>query len=309
VLTGTGVEGWCYGYSIILREIGAEVDDEVVEEEDETLAHILSQVWRPQYFKRAIEEGRIDLQEFRTDIGLFPEPENDKMILTTKDLNFVFEYDSIITYRRGAYLFEGTELKIRAAEPERIIVEYNDEGKYREESYVIVHNNVERIVDRERERRQKLYNQIVENGTTLSSSGYGDIELPSRTEFRWSGFERLVPDIIPPGVAGSGRLDFTFFLPDHMKSEYTGAVSFYFSEFVELPVTFLFNAADEGTQFIYVPPSLINEDRFIIEREPAVPFIIFFNAAGGETVDGESDDEGNVSEPEGAAAEDEPEGE
>jgi hypothetical protein len=276
VLTENGTSGWCFGHTLMLREIGEEADETLVREEDPYLSKLLSNVWRPEYFITSIRTERIDLDEFRSSVGLFPRPEEKKIILNTKDTSRVFEYSRIVPVRQGVYLFEGTSLRIHMMNIERLNTEYREKEKYVKDTYVIIDEGIEKIIKKERQRRSDIYSSLVSAGSHLESDNYGTITIESYSKFIWEEYWRLVPDVIPSGAGTAGKIDFNLFLPGELEKKHDGAVSFTFLKKKEKPVVFLFSRTDGGIRFVYVPQENIRGS--LIEKEPAFPIIIFFTA-------------------------------
>ena len=276
VLTKSGTSGWCFGYTVMLREIGEEAAEEVVQEEDPYLSKLLSNTWRPEYFIAAIRDGRIDLEDFQRSIGLFPRPEEGKIILNTKHASTIFEYSKIVTVRQGVYLFEGTSLRITMLNLERLHVEYQEKGNYIQKTYAIITEDIDQIIKKEQQRRGDIYASLVSSGSRLESDNYGTIIIESYSKFRWEDYWRLVPDVIPAEAGAEGKVDFNLFLTDELKEKYDGAVTFTFLKKKEKPAAFLFSRTESGIRFVYVPKD--NIEGSLIKQEPAFPIIIFFTA-------------------------------
>lgn len=280
VLTKEGAEGWCYGESLILQNIGEEIDTSSIEEtRDPNLSIFLENVWRPEYFQTYINESTIDLEEFRPDIGIFPNPEEKSLLHVTKKRAREYSYTDIVDAGGSLYLFKGTPAKVRVYTPKRIMFEYLENGKSVQKLYVKVDENIEELVKLEQERRWEEFSSLTENGSIFSSEAYGTIEFISFTKFRWTNYGRLVPGVIPAGIKDStGKLEFSLFLDDKLQSKYDGALLFIFPEKKDSPVALLYNRIEGGVQFIYAPPS--TRTGTVIEKEPAAPIVMFFSVQG-----------------------------
>ncbi len=280
VLTKDGTEGWCYGESLIIQEIGQEIDTRKIEEDlDPNLRAFLGNVWRPEYFQTYIDDSTIDLEEFRPDIGIFPNPEEKTILHVTKKSSSEYTYTDIIDAGGGLYLFKGTPVKVRIYTPERIMFDYLENGKSVQKLYVLIDENIEELAQKEQDRRWEQYNYLTEKGNLFSSQAYGTIEFISFTKFRWTDYQRLVPEVIPPGLnENTGKLEFSLFLGDSLKPKYDGALKIIFPEKKEQPAVLLYNRIDNGVRFIYAPPSTLTGT--VVEREPSAPIVMFFSVQG-----------------------------
>lgn len=280
VLTKDGTEGWCYGESLIIQSIGEEFDASILEqEEDPLIQSFLDNVWRPEYFRSYIDDGTIDLEEFRADIGIFPNPEEQTILHVTKRSSNEYTYSDIVNTGGSLYLFTGTPVKVQMYAPDRMMFDYLENGKSVQKLYLKIDENIEELVQKEQERRWDQYEYLTEKGTTFSSTAYGTISFPGFTKFEWTDFDRLIPDVIPPGIReGSGKLEFSLFLGDALKGKYDGALQLTFTEKKENPLSFLYKRTESGLQFIYAPPS--TRTGIVVEREPSAPIVMFFSVQG-----------------------------
>lgn len=277
VVTKDGTEGWCYGESLIIREIGAEGRQEQAQTDiDAGLAAFLDNVWRPEYFRTYIDDGTFDLEEFRADIGIFPNQEEKTILHVTKKRTTEYSYTEIIDAGGNLFLFKGTPVKVKIYTPERIMFEYLENGKSVQKLYLKIDEDIEELVKQEQERRWQVYEALTKNGSIFTSEAYGTIEFINFTKFRWKDYDRLVPNVIPAGMKdNTGKLEFSLFLGNGLKQNYDGALLLIFSEKKEAPISLLFTMLDGGIQFTYAPPS--TRAGVVIEREPTAPIVMFFS--------------------------------
>ncbi len=280
VLTMDGTEGWCYGESLIIKNIGEELDEaQDTDIHDPELSNFLQSVWRPEYFRTYIDDNTIDLEEFRADIGIFPQPVEKTIRHVTKRKATEYTYTEIVDAGQNLYLFKGTPLQVKVYTPERIMFEYLENGKSVQKLYLKIEENIDELVQQEQERRWELYDSLTEKGNVFTSEAYGTIEFINYTKFRWTDYNRLVPDVIPPHIEEkSGKLEFSLFLDDSLKSKYDGALLLIFTEKKEAPIALLFTKTAEGVRFVYAPSS--TRTGTVIKREPAAPIIMFFSLQG-----------------------------
>ena len=92
VLTENGTGGWVFGYYLSPYSAGAELDALAsTETEDPVVNRLLENVWRPASYAQMIRNNTIDLSLLRTEYGLFPEPESNRLRLVLPEWRLEFE--------------------------------------------------------------------------------------------------------------------------------------------------------------------------------------------------------------------------
>ncbi len=283
VLTDDGYEGFCFGQ--YLRAFAAEGDPEAqaakLMTQDPQLDHLLSTTWRPEYFLDMMRKGRIDLARFRTDVGLFPEPENSAVLLVTPSYSLSFEYKGVEKAGAGRYLFTGTELRVTFADSDesRVVVSYLYKGRQFSVPYYAVTENLDELIAREQDRRRAIYDQLAARGRILQSTTYGTIELQDGQRFRWTGLGGFAARISARASTGSGTVDFPYFAAKALAGSYQGVITFRFDGDAEGEGTsFLFNLENRGIRLALLRP------QDIVEQEATgtdiSPLILFFTFSG-----------------------------
>lgn len=276
VVTEDGYAGWCFGH--YLKVFTAEGDPAVVLErllsEDETLTRILGTVWRPDYFRKMIKEGRIDLGALREDVGLFPDPERRvfRLVLTSETREF--PYQRIERSGSGLYTAVGSDLRITVLDDERISVSYRDGERTAGGLYAVLDRDVAEVVAGELQRRQDLYERLRSAGSTLTSGSYGVIRLEAGMRFSWQGFERLVPSLIGAKAKGTGRVDFPYHVGRELAGRYDGVITLQFDD-GETVVSFLTSSAAGGVRFTSLGRDAFEE--LDVVRVGIAPIVIFFS--------------------------------
>ena len=95
--------------------------------------------------------------------------------------------------------------------------------------------------------------------------------------FTWSDYDRLIPQIIPDGSDGTGKIKFNNFLSGNLGDEYTGVISFGF-KFGDriIPVIFLYTLLEKKLRLTFVPENDITND--IVRKKSISPIVIAFSA-------------------------------
>ena len=96
--------------------------------------------------------------------------------------------------------------------------------------------------------------------------------------FIWKDYDRLVPQIIPAGSEGTGRIRFNKFISTNLQEEYTGIISFDF-KYGDSIITIDFLYTIEGTKLrlTYVPENEIDK-LHIVHKKSISPVVIAFLA-------------------------------
>jgi len=278
-LTRTGERGWVFGYTL---EIYDPTDPSVVMESggetDPLIELLLNNVWRPIYFVDMISNGAIDLELFRPEYGLFPEPESNQLELVLPSHATIFEYEEIVRVGPRRYLARGTSLQLTFQRNDELSLQYTLDGRQHTLAMQRVPGGIEEYVDAEVERRETVYEDLLDRGPGYLSDNYGELTFLEDRRFTWTGYGRLVPQAIPNGAGQSGTVDLNLFLSARLLGEFDGALSFRF-EGTNEPTSFLYAFRDNGIRLVWVPQE--NLDERLVERQTSSPLVIFMSSTGG----------------------------
>jgi hypothetical protein len=228
-----------------------------------------------------IESGNIDLERFRSEYGLFPEPEENRIRLNLEDQSATFEYDRWTRGRDREFVAQGTRFSVIVRSETSVSVQYTIDGQGYNIAMESIERDIEEIRGEEQEHRDALYASLRSRGTRLSSDAYGSILLRDEMAFQWAQYSRLVPSVIPASAGASGYVRFDHFLSDNIEGEYDGAMSFRFVGARNQPVVFLYQFVSGGLRLTHVPAENIRDK--IVLRESLSPVIIFFSFEEGDS--------------------------
>ncbi|HKJ84556.1 MAG TPA: hypothetical protein VKA06_00695, partial [Spirochaetia bacterium] len=277
-LTATGARGWTFGYTL---EVFDPTDPSLVVDTggntDPLIDLLLQNTWRPMSFIDMISSGAIDLEEFRAEYGLFPDPENRQLELVLPRHATIFEYEAITPVGSRRYVATGTSLQMTFQRNDELSIQYDLGGQQHTLALQRVAGGIDDYIERENERRSLVYEELIERGPEFTSNAYGTLTFLEEQRFNWTGYSRLVPTAIPPGTGTSGRVDLGLFLSAALLQEFDGALSFVF-EGNATPASFAYTFRDGGVRLVWIPPRDI-EDRLVL-RTTASPLTIFMSADG-----------------------------
>jgi hypothetical protein len=275
VLTEEGVKGYCFDLNIEVYD----GNKGIPEQNDPVMALVdkaLSKNYRPASFGEMIREGRIDLVLFNPDRGFFPDPETKTIKVVLEDGSLSFSYTGITPVSSGVYAFDGSTAQLSVFSDTDIALRYSSNNKEYVQNFTYI-EDMELVIQQERERRQTLIADFTSRFRSLASSAYGSIRFGDDGSFTWENFSRLKPDIIPQAAAEKGTIQFFVFLSKELKNSYSGVISFHFENTGPDDFThFLYSYTDRGVRFVSMPQRLI-KDR-VIQKENPSPIVISFSA-------------------------------
>jgi hypothetical protein len=274
-LTENGVTGWIFGRNLELVSAGGrslEPGDD--QDQLDRLVRDLAEVsWRPRYFRDMTRTGRIDLERFAPRFGLFGDFEESRFRIVMPTYQKEFTYTGYSAIGRNAAGFENSDLSLQLIGEEQLEATFLLNDRRRVETFILFDEDINEVVRTEQARRAQLLDQFLSRGDGLISTAFGSMELAPQGTLVWEGFERLVPDILPPGFDGNGSLRFSLFIDDSLRGRYDGALRIMMRG--GMSTAFLYTLTDDGVRFVYLPPRLIDQDN-LVRVEPSTPAVLFF---------------------------------
>jgi uncharacterized lipoprotein YehR (DUF1307 family) len=279
VVTGTGVTGWVFGYLLTVYDQGTGQTPPVAQTaQDPLVTLIMDTTWRPTYFSQMINSGVYDLKKFNSRYGFFSDPEQKRFNLVLPDYSIAFDYTTLQQMERNRYQAMGTSLLITVRNGNELSLQYSYKGNIVSTVFERVDQNIDDLVKAEQKRRDDLYKTFLANGDSLTSDAYGMIRFAPDKSFNWTGFEPLVPDVIPSTAEGTGTVSFPYYLSGVLQNKFDGVITFALAGTGKSATTsFLYSFASGGIRLEYVPPTDIKND--VVLRESFSPTIIFFKQA------------------------------
>lgn len=255
VLTSNGTEGWCFSYNLRLYEMKAEdvsvqnsiVAENTEEEVDQLIEQVLNTVWYPDYYSSMIAKKQIDLEYFNSTYKFNTGYTGGTISIKLPELDLSFPFSGTTKTDEKEYDFDNTPVHIVVRNSRSLVVKYMDErGMPHSYNFTSLGDrNLEQIIADEFERRQEEYKSISNLGPDFKSGNYGKISFNEGNHFTWSGFNRLVPSVIPKNTKGSGQVNIKYFIPQELKSSWDGILTFNFDG-EEKEINFLYKKESNG---------------------------------------------------------------
>lgn len=276
VITEDGVSGFCFDHYLDIY------DNSISPEEKENPAEMLintafTKIYHPSSFIDMISNSAIDLRKFNPGIGLFPDLDNKslRIVTNTHSISVPWDYPALVDKR--SFSLGKERMIVHVLSETKLQVNYYYEDQKVITNYYVI-EGIEDIILNETERREELYNTLIETGTSFSSNAYGNIYMQIDGSFIWKNYDRLVPQIIPAGSEGTGRIRFNKFISSNLKEEYTDIISFDF-KYGDRIITIDFLYTLEGTKLrlTYVPENEIDKLK-IVHKKSISPVVIAFSA-------------------------------
>jgi hypothetical protein len=245
VMTEGGTQGWCFSYNLRLFDSRDKelLDTRAADSESETdpvLESILSRKWYPEIYESLILDNTIDLTRITDDYGFSVNEENRTVRIRLPEFEKDGAYSEVTKQVDGSYVFEGSSVSAFQRQPGLIVVTVTDErGMPTANNFIAIDEPIGNIIRGEQRRRANLLQKIVSLGPVFSSANYGTLRFSGDGSFNWQDFRLLSPLLIPSGAAGSGTVEFKYFLSRQLGAEFDGVITFHF-ENVEKEVNFFY---------------------------------------------------------------------
>ncbi len=275
VMTEGGTRGFVFGYRLDVSGLDTRIPVMQAGSGALNIRQFMGNVWRPVFFQELIDTRRIDLEVFRTDVGLFPDPENQVIRLRTPRASADFRYTDIMVSRGGDLVFSGTTLQVTLTREVEASIIFSQGGEQISLAFTILTEDMEALIESEQNRRERELARITGIAPVLESNAYGTLEINEDGRFLWTGTARLVPAVIPAAAGDTGRIEFSHFVGTQLRGQSDGVVTFRFNG-SQQPVNFLYTVEDGGLRLTWATPETITDRT--VTRLGLSPVVVFFTA-------------------------------
>jgi hypothetical protein len=231
ILTSDGTEGWCFSYNLRLFDIRTP-NTTVTENTQQTeaaqaeLATVFTKNWRPESYLPMILNNTIDLSQMNADYGFSLDFTEKTGRLRLANVDFSFEFSSIIKEPGGSYMLEGSPISIFLQNNDLLVVSYaNNRGIPIHYNFIPIDEPIDEIINMEIERRKRLFEDLLAFGSNFVSENYGSLHFSSGGNVTWTENQMLVPYIISAKSSPRGTVEFKYFIADRLKAVFDGVIT------------------------------------------------------------------------------------
>lgn len=281
-LTATGVQGWCFSYSLDIYEAGLDglpLDKTLgieVEEDDGIIDYIADRLWYPEGFASMIAEDNIDTNTMLPSYNFKIDIANNKVSLNTEKNHNSWTYEGFKKTGTDEYTLTNIPVIIIYKNNNFIILRYTGaSGKPEDLGFVILDKDLNSVLSAERTRRSNLLSKIRKNGPSYSSSTYGKITFNSDNSVNWDNFQMLVPFVIKSSAKNTGTVSMKYTMTKELAKTYDGIITFRFTGLNE-DVNFLYKFENGGLRLEDTSSAVYNG--YQIKTRSQSPVIMYFSA-------------------------------
>jgi len=281
VLTHDGAAGYCFSYRLKLfdhnegpLQAGTAMRNETAPDPDLDL--VMSKKWSPEVYQQMITSGRINIGDLEKNWRFDPGQDTGMAKIVLPDMEREFVYEAIYPDGERAWRFEGTSLQMSMRSNTTLAVQFLEgTGSRRTLLFVALSADVDDIVMQENHRREVQFRNIYNQGPVFTSNNYGTITFTQTGGFSWTGFDLLVPQLIPPEAKGEGRVYMDLFLAPSFTERYSGAATFRFTDVrPNVNLRFMYSLDNQGLRLEAVPEYAI--ENITVTRRSTSPMVLYF---------------------------------
>ena len=281
VLTHDGITGYCFSYRLKLFEYdnGSLQSTSVVQREaamDPDLEMVLARKWSPESYLQMINSRRINIEELQKHYRFDPGQDTGVARITLPDLEREFIYEGIYPDGERAWRFEGANLQMELRSNTTLAVQFNEgTGSRRTVLFVNLAADVDDLIIQENARREGRFLSIYNDGPVFTSNNYGTITFLRTGDFSWTGYDLLVPQLIPAETKGTGRIYMDIFLSPSFEERYSGAFTLRFTDIRQNnTLYFMYSLDNQGLRLEVVPEYGI--ENVSVTRRSSSPMVLYF---------------------------------
>lgn len=198
-------------------------------------------------------------------------------VLRTADQNKTWTYSKAKKKEDGSYQLDENGVYITLAGKNTLAVQYMDsDGKLKNENFVSLTQDIQGVIEAERERRKIEVAALAAEGPVYHSSNYGTITFTEDGNAFWSNFKLLVPGIISARATGTVKVGVELYLANSLKSDFDGILTFSF-EGMEEKVNFFYKKDAGGLRLEDATRAVIRGN--LVTARGSSPLVMYFSAS------------------------------
>ncbi|MDR1839845.1 MAG: SH3 domain-containing protein [Treponema sp.] len=281
VLTNDGVTGYCFSYRLKLFEhnegplLAAPASRREIAD-DPDLEMVLSRTWSPEFYQQMINSRQINIAELEKHYRFDPGQDTGIAKIILPDIEREFIYEGIYPDGERAWRFEGSDLQISLRTNTTLAVQFlESNGSRRTLLFAALGAEIDDIIIQENTRRETQFMTIYNHGPVFTSNNYGTIVFTESHGFTWTGFDLLVPQLIPAASGGRGRVYMDIFLSTSLAERYNGAFTFRLTDVTpNRNLVFMYGLDNQGLRLEVVPDFGVED--ITVTRRATSPVVLYF---------------------------------
>jgi hypothetical protein len=280
VLTQNGFTGYCFSYRLKIFNhyegpVKAVLGMRIEAPPDPDLDMVLSKKWSPESYLQMVNTMRININELQKNYRFDPGQDSGVAKIILPELEMEFIYQGIIPDGERAWRFEGTSLLMNLRTNTTLVVQFvENSGLRRTFLFVVLPSDIDDLVMQENARRESQYSAIFNQGPVFTSNNYGSITFTMNGNFLWTGFDLLIPNVIPHEIKGEGHVYMDLFITPSFEDQYNGALTFRFTDGSRLILRFMYNLDNQGLRLEVLPDYAVEE--ITVTRRSSSPVVLYF---------------------------------
>lgn len=277
VMTSDGTEGWCFSYNLRIYDETDGIDSiKEVEKQDLVLKSLLEKRWWPESFKTMINNKKIDLNLLNPIYGFVTGSVTGQIRLELPGISVKYPYEGVTTKSSGSYSFDKTPISVTVRNEDFIVLQYiNEKGAPQAFNLITLDEDIDinKIIEKEKERRNNLWEELRYASKIYSSTNYGLLQLVENQKFVWSGYHLLTPDFIPANAGSEGVADFKYYLSKSLAEQYDGVITFKFDNSSD-DINFFYKQESNGLRLESAKGATFRGNT--INARSSSPMVMFF---------------------------------
>lgn len=238
------------------------------------LEPLFVQSWRPAYFHTMIEEGRVDLERFSSQYGLFVDGVRRQIRVEYPGASRFFNYSNILAQADGSFRFEGLPLVINFRESDLLEATIESDYGAGTHAFAPFNQDVREIVRKEELRRRNVLADIIAAGDRFVSDDWGALTISRTGRFIWAAYDKLIPEGLPEYSGDAGAIDPALFLGPALEGAWDGGISLTFDGGRRPRVDFVYRSTPGGLDLQLVRP--IDKEWAVVKTLSEPPLVIKF---------------------------------
>jgi len=280
VLTSDGTIGYCFSYRLkLFDQREGSVQSSAAQRDsapDPELDSVLARSWSAEIYSHMLNTKRLNIALLEKKYRFDPGQETGVARIILPEIEKQFNYQKIISEGERAWHFEGADLHIVLRSYTTLAVQFTDNAGIKQTLlFVNLPSKIDDLILEENARRETQFFTVYEQGPVFTSNNYGTITLLQTGDFNWTGYDMLVPQLIPSDTRGSGRINMDLYISPSYEERFNGAFSMRFSDIRSNNTLYFLYAIDNQGLRLEAVPEFGIEDVTVMRRSSS-PVVLYF---------------------------------